>query len=179
MLYRSSRICLRFQTSIWQSGYSSLKTVQIVSFPRPLSVPFLFCATGKETDLVIPLGDSIFHPENANIWPKTAPNRWLHICRGWVLSFQISISCTIEVRGAPFTQGMAQFTHKGLWLICMSSCWLVEVFVRPITEEDTFEQISGFKNMLRCEWSAHIYMLVPQDLCGQIEPLEMCSLRPQ
>ena len=39
-------------------------------------------------------------------------------------------------RGVPFRQVIAQFTHKGPRLICMSSCWLVEVFDRPITAEE-------------------------------------------
>ena len=53
------------------------------------------------------MGDSIFPPENVNIWPETGQNR--------VWPFQISISYAIEVRGASFPhQVIAQIPCKGL-----------------------------------------------------------------
>ena len=51
---------------------------------RPLSVPFLFCTSGKGTDMATPwgwknMGKSIFNWEDGPPWGKMHPNWWRHV----------------------------------------------------------------------------------------------------
>ena len=55
-------------------------------------------------------------------------------------------------------------TSKNIMQLCT-----IEVFDRQIIAEDTYEQFSALKNILRCDWSAHIHIVVPQDICEEIE----------
>ena len=52
-------------------------------------------------------------------------------------------------------------SQRCLGLICMFYCWLVEVLDRPITAEDTSEQISDLRNMLCSDWLVHSYIFYP------------------
>ena len=74
------------------------------------------------------------------------------------------------VRGAPFPS-LADQIHgiKFVCPVCTADWLMVRVKDRPITAEDTSEQISDLKNKLSCNWLLHIYMLVPQDPYEEFE----------
>ena len=68
-------------------------------------------------------------------------------------------------RGSPpCTIFLTSREQKNIMQLCT-----IEVFDRQIIAEDTYEQFSALKNILRCDWSAHIHIVVPQDICEEIE----------
>ena len=79
-----------------------------------------------------------------------------------------------------FSKGDLLKNTKGPRLTWMSACWLVEVFARPITAEDTSKLISDLENKLHCNWSVRSYMLVNSGPFAFFErsPLEKWFPRP-
>ena len=72
---------------------------------------------------------------------------------------------TAASRGSPpCTIFLTSGEQKNIMQLCT-----IEVFDRQIIAEDTYEQFSALKNILRCDWSAHIHIVVPQDICEEIE----------
>ena len=78
---------------------------------------------------------------------------------------QPSLYFTTAYRGSPpCTIFLTSREQKNIMQLCT-----IEVFDRQIIAEDTYEQFSALKNILRCDWSAHIHIVVPQDICEEIE----------
>ena len=127
------------------------------TIPWPLSAPFLFHTSGKGNDWATPLemeknGRIDFHSVTSQILSKIPKNWWVHMLRttrNWSKIFYVHF----PGRRNHFSKGDLLKNAKGPRLTWMSACWLVEVFARPITAEDTSELISDLENKLHFDWS--------------------------
>ena len=147
------------QKFIFEYWVFSQKSYLNVGCFRPLSAPFLFRTSEKGTDSATPLdmekyGRIDFSPSNqSDIIQNTPKLMGTHakVDTELVRTFLCSLSRLQE----SLFQGWSLKNAKGPRLTWMSACWLVKVFARPITAEDTSELIPDLEIKLCYDWSVH------------------------